>query len=233
MKTYEEIRELYLNATGRWTDADWTHEIGQDDDGEPIYCDGDTEDCETCAEAKDAAADAEVHAAEALAALDRDDIAGAKASASLCLACEDQFGDAPTWGAFCRAIDELTNGDNTFARIDDNRRVLAFIDDGGDWGNPADRADIEKRLSGRGRIVYVDGGCEIGDYLDVDDEGEATVIADGWMPHDGSAEVGYCRRCGNDLNPTDRPEEMTNDGGCGICGAGSSDVGIRSDHYKR
>jgi len=102
-----EVQAAYDKATGSWTTADWCHEVpgSRNDDGEPDYCDGGNADtCETCAEAESAASGAEDEAADAMIAALNGDWDAALRHAEAAKAAEDQFGDAPTWGPFCDAI---------------------------------------------------------------------------------------------------------------------------------
>lgn len=106
----EYIKSLYDEATGRWSGAEWTHQLVTDGDwrlgskGDPVYCDGQFENCDTCAEAEEYASSAEEYAIDAMDALRRGDIDAAYEAARECRGCEDRFGDAPTWGPFADAI---------------------------------------------------------------------------------------------------------------------------------
>lgn len=107
----DEIRdaiETIEAAIGEWTTADWTHELGcehgcddcTDPDHAPDYCDGGhAEDCETCREAEISAQSADLSARAAIEALRDGDWRRADRELTEAVECEQQYGDAPVWGA--------------------------------------------------------------------------------------------------------------------------------------
>ncbi len=107
----DQFLALHEQAAGRWAGASWTHELRRDgrvvlaQGGSPIYCDGEMEDCDTCAEATAAAAKAETEAAFAESALRRCDLAEAASRARRAADIEQDFGDCPTWGPFADACE--------------------------------------------------------------------------------------------------------------------------------
>ena len=102
MSDYAAAIAAIEEAQGSWHGADWTHELAidgkvLDDDGEPIYCDG-TEECQTCDDAEEDAAEAEDAARDALASLRSGDVGEALKSLELAVRIENHWGDSPTYG---------------------------------------------------------------------------------------------------------------------------------------
>ena len=122
MTHLDAIETAYDAAADQWTGADWTHEarIGGtvvmtaetvDEDGNivehahTVYCDGDYDDCSLCAEAKSSAASAEEYAAEALSDAKAGRWHQAVQNAQQASGLESEYGDNPTWRAFCEAVE--------------------------------------------------------------------------------------------------------------------------------
>ena len=111
MDALARLEAAYTAATGAWTGADWHHErrdaygVVYDalDPLDPVYCDGRTA-CATCAAAAASAHAAEVAADFALSAAREGDWATAVVAAEAAVRIERQWGDAPTWGPFARAV---------------------------------------------------------------------------------------------------------------------------------
>ena len=110
----EKIRALFDAAVGTWWGANWTHELRRDgevvcDVEDPVWCEGGTDGCETCAEAEKDAADAVELASMALRliALGRTATSESPADAARRAAnIEKKWGDDPTWGPFAAAVEE-------------------------------------------------------------------------------------------------------------------------------
>lgn len=105
------IRSLYDAATGCWTGADWTHELIQDardvrQDERPVYCDG-SQQCDRCESAAESAQSAESLAARAMSAIHAGDVSRAQSLAVSAVALEADYGDAPTWGSWGRAVQAI------------------------------------------------------------------------------------------------------------------------------
>lgn len=125
------VIQTYEKAKGRWTRADWTHELVHDgkvvlwckdifeEKQWPRYCDGqdgprvsaDSKDswglvCEYCAEAKCHAKLAEEYAELAIEKIKEDKWMEAKEKAYLAYDFERNYGDAPTWRPLLRAIEQ-------------------------------------------------------------------------------------------------------------------------------
>ena len=103
MSDYAAAIAAIEEAQGSWHGADWTHELAidgrkvLDDDGEPIYCDG-TEECQTCDDAEEDAAEAEDAARDALTSLRSGDVEEALRYLELAVRIENHWGDSPTYG---------------------------------------------------------------------------------------------------------------------------------------
>jgi hypothetical protein len=124
----DDIETDYATATNTWVTADWTHEhLGLDgsgytlDGGDVVYCDGGDGKCQTCVDAAESAALAEDIASSLMTDIrswrDTGDLAEHTAhircEAARVASIEREFGDAPTWGGWARAVaalcDEIDN----------------------------------------------------------------------------------------------------------------------------
>lgn len=111
----KRIEDLYSDASGSWSIADWTHErvianYGPvlNDYGDPIYCDGQDDDgpCQTCTQVVADADAAEKLAEEAIDAFRLGNYDEAAELASEASSREITWGDNPTWGEFARTIED-------------------------------------------------------------------------------------------------------------------------------
>lgn len=108
--TVDDVERLYLEATGSWAGADWTHDWRPLTTRVPLltctdtdHCDG-SEPCQTCAAAERDATAAEDEAAIAMERYRCGDLEGALAAATRAQNLEGTYGDSPTWGALRDAI---------------------------------------------------------------------------------------------------------------------------------
>jgi len=101
-----KVEAAYAAAAWHWVDARWPHENGVEDDGTPILCEGDgAPDCGICAAAAvDARAAENLGRAATVAARDGR-WSDARAAARAARGIEQTWGDAPTWGPFCAAVE--------------------------------------------------------------------------------------------------------------------------------
>jgi hypothetical protein len=118
-----EMVETALNeATGRWTGADWPHELlrnGEmvvDDYQNLVMCDG-SGDCELCTKAREAAEKAEELAQEVLDMARQGDWEEAVETARRIADLEWQFGDDPVWGPFCEAVEDAAEAAEKHATV--------------------------------------------------------------------------------------------------------------------
>lgn len=110
MTTINDIVQEYNSAKDKWTTADWTHEFvnladEHDEMGKMVYCYGDDQECAVCDKAKSDAEEALGYAEHAIDALQQGDLQEASYCARRAFQIEFYWGDAPTWGDFCRKVE--------------------------------------------------------------------------------------------------------------------------------
>lgn len=120
LRAREAVRVAYANATGRWKDADWTHPLTVEGKrftsptGKEVFCVGGIADCDICSNAETDAGGAELAAEMALAHLEKGDLPAAQNAAAYAVWFEKQYGDAPVWRPFLRAIEEALEADEAY-----------------------------------------------------------------------------------------------------------------------
>jgi hypothetical protein len=134
------IERTYAAATGQWDGAPWTHEFTEDAGrpdrvgrarldarGELLYCEGEREDCYTCRMAAEDAAVAEEYATQALTAARAGDWREARRAAVEAAEHERSWGDAPTWGAFEKAVEAAEEAGQALKAADEHAHVVETI----------------------------------------------------------------------------------------------------------
>jgi hypothetical protein len=134
------IERSYGAATGQWDGAPWTHEFTEDAGrpdrvgrarldarGELLYCEGEREDCYTCRMAAEDASVAEDCATQALAAARAGDWREARRAAVEAAEHERSWGDAPTWGAFEKAVEAAEEAGQVLRAADEHAHVVETI----------------------------------------------------------------------------------------------------------
>ena len=98
------VSEAIANAIVGWDGCDWTHEEEDeegervlDEDGDPRYCDGESETCAYCRKAAEAAHEAERLGHEATTAVEAGDMALALTLVEAAHGLEMDYADAPAW----------------------------------------------------------------------------------------------------------------------------------------
>jgi hypothetical protein len=113
MTTIKDVIDEFNRVKDMWNTADWRHVLdtgnSDDQDDDPVYCTGDTPWCQTCVQATEESRLARGYAEQACDVLQLGDTHQAAYLARRAADTENEWGDAPTWGKFCRMVEELDN----------------------------------------------------------------------------------------------------------------------------
>lgn len=100
------LADSVRDAISRWTNCDWTHETGRDDNGAPVYCSGHhPESCDYCAWVSKSVEAAHAAGWQAVAKLQAGDVAAALELVEEAASEEAEWGHAPTWRPVVDEID--------------------------------------------------------------------------------------------------------------------------------